>query len=413
MHSRNLLRPFGRAVVLLTLALALASGAVLAQARELTPRIMVDDGVHAKVRDALERATPILLKVYAALLDVEPSGTPVVSVAWSKRTDAGRSFQADVAPGPVIRFSLSGQAWSEPDSEAVAGLLETLAHELAHMWNSSAYRSEPRANPWLAEGNAELLGAAALLRGGLATPGDTAWRINTAVNGCFGLAGSSAWHAIASTADGLLPSRCGMAIQYVALALAQRRDPALDAFGFWRGFWKAHPVYSEKALVDYARASGWTEAAAFLDDVLGTGPTALDRHLVRGLQLALGLELPRTPRAQFGSQAMRALMTADCNGMYGFWAHNDHFQLEDLPGCKSLKGAPKIGDLAGHDLLREPAQAIDAAKAACARGQPLRLRTLDGRDLAMPCTAAIAGMLPVDPRQSNLEPLRAARVLVR
>jgi hypothetical protein len=410
MPLRSLLRHAGLAAGLLALALASAASPAPAAA---PAQVRVDDGVHARVRETINRAAPTLLKVYGALLGVEPPGAPVFFVTWSERTQPGRDVQADVAPGPVIRLALSGQAWSEPDAAALAAFVETLAHELAHVWNDSVYRTQPRGIPWLTEGNAELLGAASLMHAGLATPTETARRVNAAMNRCFALSGSSAWSAIASNASGQVPHKCGMAIQYVALALAQRRDPSMDAFGFWRGFWKAHPVYTETALVDYARAAGWTEAADFLAGVLGDRTTALDRHLVRGVQAAFGIELPRASPTQVASQAILVLMVADCGGMYGFWTNRDHVHLEDLPGCKSLKGAPKIRDLAGRDLLREPAAAIDAAKAACARDQTLRLRTVDGQDLAMPCTPATAGALPVDTRLSNLEPLRAARVLVR
>jgi hypothetical protein len=106
-------------------------------------------------------------------------------------------------------------------------------------------------------------------------------------------------------------------------------------------------------------------------------------------------------------------MLHDCGGRVGFWTNNDHLFTDELPGCKFFKAGWKIRYMAGRDLLREPHEAVRDAKAACVREKTLVLRTLDGREFAMPCDDAVSAVLPSDLRVANLQPLRVARVLLR
>jgi hypothetical protein len=380
---------------------------------EAAARVTVDDGVAPRLAEALRRAVPALLKLYAALLEAPAPDTPAVFLAWSNRAAPGRSLQADATPGGVLRLRLDGRDWADPPPEALASLMQVLAHELAHFWNGGAYEARSPAPPWLVEGNAELLGMAALLAAGLATPSDAAQHINRSFNRCFAAAGDDPWRAIEGRDGSGVAPACGMAIQYAALALAQRHDPTVGALRFWRSLWKAHPVYDEQSLRAHVRASGAIESADFLDRVLAGSGAPLGAALVRAVEAGVGVRLPTAPATVLTRRLFEGLMAADCGGGFAFWSNADHLFTGNVPGCKSFRPELKVRYLEGVDLIREPRAASAAAQAACTAARPLRFGTLDGKDFTMPCSPATPVALPADLRIANLEPIRAARVLIR
>jgi hypothetical protein len=362
--------------------------------------VRIEEGVAASVRETLNRAVPALLRLYAALLDAEPRDPPAVAVAWRNRTEIERAVEAEqTAPGPV-QVTLSGRDWADPPPEALAALREAVARELARTWNAGIYRPDSGVPLWVTEGNAELMGTAALLRLGLATPGDAARRINVAFNACFAFAGGRPWAAVAAGDSTSVARACGLALQFVLV-------------GFWRGLWKAHPRYSARSIAEHVAATAPGDAAEFAASVLAASPAPIDASLVRGIRSALGVELPNAPPHIYASQTLGNLMRYDCNGASGFWTNNDHLYTDAVAGCKFFKAGWKLRYMAGRDLMTAPLEAVREAKAACARDHTLVFRTLDQQELKMPCDDAAAAALPSDLRVANLQPLRVARVLIR
>jgi hypothetical protein len=312
----------------------------------------------------------------------------------------------------VVRIGLGGRDWADPPPEAIASLLDVVAHELAHLWNASVYRADSDVPAWVTEGNAELLGTAALLRLGLMTPPYAARRVNVALNSCFAYAGGRPWPAVSGREPATISNACGLAIQFVLVALAQSRDPSVDPFALWGALWKAYPRYGTRSIADHVAARFPGDATEFVASVVEGTSVPLDASLVRGIRAALGIELPEPPPEVYASQTLNNLMLHDCAGRVGFWTNNDHLFTDELP-CKFFKAGWKIRYMAGRDLLREPLAAVRDAKAACLLDKTLLLRTLDGREFAMPCDDAVAAVLPSDLRVANLQPLRVARVLLR
>ena len=311
----------------------------------------------AQVREAVDHSVPPLTKLFSGLLGAGPETPPEFSVDWEKGGDAGARVRAERTGPARVRIVVSGDEWSNPPPQALGLLHESVASEMARLWKPSP------------EGAAELLGTAALLRLGLATPESTARRVNAALNNCFAFAGSA----------------CLMPIQFVQVASAQRRDPAVDAFGYFRSGDAAMPA-----------RTGF-----------------LDAFVVDGVRDALGVELPKPPPQVYASQVLNNLMRHDCGGRFGFWTNNDHLFTDEVPGCTFFRGGWKLRYLAGRDLLAQPQEAVRAAKAACARDKALAFRTLDEREFTMPCDGSVAAVLPSDLRVANLPSLRIARVLVR
>jgi hypothetical protein len=303
----------------------------------------------------VERTVPSLARLFEGLLGGGRQA-PEFSLTWDKGSDPEASVRAErIDPGRV-RIILTGSGWENPAPQALTLLHEVLARETARVWRPSP------------EGAAELLGTAALLRRGLATPEQVARRVNGALNTCFAFGGTA----------------CAMPAQFVQVALAQRRDESSDAFAYFK--------------------QGAAPAS-----LLGTSDTAL----VDGIRDAFGVDLPSPPPHVYASQVLNNLMRHDCGGRFGFWTNNDHLFTDDVPGCKFFRGGWKLRYLAGRDLLMQPLQAVRAAKTACGHDKALAFRTLDGQDYVMPCDPAVAAVLPMDLRVANLPSLRIARVLTR
>jgi hypothetical protein len=360
--------------------------------------VRFEQGIPAKVRDAVSRAVPGLLRVYASLLDAEPYTRPALSVTWEAREEDGWKAERAADAGAASRVRLSGKDWADPPPAALAALLEAVASELARVWSTSIHRPDPDVPAWVIEGNSRLLAIAALLRLGLASPGDTARRMNIALNTCFAQPGHDA---------------CELAIHFALVALAQRRDPALDAFAFWRDLWKAYPRYGVRSIAEFARERMPQDAARFVPDAFGPSSRSLDATVLHAVRSAFEVDLPAPPPDVYASHILGGLMRLDCSGKMAFWTNNDHLYTDDVPGCKFFRGGWKLRRMAGRDLLREPRQAALAARATCTGEGKLVFGTLDGEEHAMPCDAAIAARLPNDLRVANLAPLRVARVLSR
>jgi hypothetical protein len=131
---------------------------------------------------------PRLPEVYRDRLGADLRAKPVLYLAWANRAAPGRSFQADVVPGPVVRFTPSGARWGNPSTESLAAFRAIEAHELAHVWN----RSDTQTTPWVVEGGAEILSWAAMHAVGLIDDLALADLLDAAYEECAVLSGSDA-----------------------------------------------------------------------------------------------------------------------------------------------------------------------------------------------------------------------------
>ena len=387
---------------------------------ERAGRVLVDDGVPAAIEAEMLGVAPRLLEAFGRRLGAQPAERPSLYLTWVNRETAGfRDVQADVVPGSVIRFGLSGQGWGSGGDAALASFRKLLAHELVHLWNAEAFRPMAWSAPWVAEGNAELLAAAGLLSIGLVDAPTAAELVEAAYNECALIAASRAWVAIPSRerGSGRIPYVCGMAMQFAAVAAARRTDPAMDVFAFWRGLWSRTPRYYEAAIQQHFAAIGDAKSAAAMQAMLTDAATALAPAMTQLLHEAgvvAGSLRTLTPslRTTLGRQVFAALMQADCKGGMSFYTQSEQFLVGDVGGleCGSLRAGLKLRYLEGVDLIEAAEPAVAKARAACDERKSVRLASSDGATIVVPCPAA---PLP-DPRDFlRLDPAEVARVLSR
>ena len=353
-------------------------------------RVLVDDGVAPELRATMIDLAPRFIKVYSDRTGSKLDGEPTFYLTWAARARPGRSFQADVVPGAVVRFTVIGEGWGEVSPEALAAFAETVAHELAHLWNAGIFHPADWAAPWLSEGGAELFGVAARAAIGQLDARALNERVSAALTECALLAGSRAWVRIPERDRGRIPYLCGMSIQLAVLAVARKQDSSMDAFALWRDVWRDAPRYYEADFTQYLARHGDARAADLLQRMLIDPDLPLIDALkslfdMAGVQLRKRSGLQPSLVPVIGGKALAALMGPDCGGSYGFYRQQDHYRVGGVTGCKAFRTGMKIRFTEGQDLYSKPAAAIAAAHAACSERRSARITTLDGEEFAVAC----------------------------
>lgn len=379
-------------------------------------RVLVDDGIAPVLADEMVGTPPRLIDAYAHALDAPPSRRPTLYLTWSDREGAQRSFQANVVPAGVMRFTLSGARWADPAPESLAIFRSVMAHEFAHWWNADIFLPMPWAASWLAEGGAELLGTGSLLATGALDPQAAAERVDGAFNECALMAAGRAWRDIPERNGGRYPYACGMALQFAVLALARAGGEPVDAFGLWKNVWAATPRYYEASLQQFLERRGQHDAARALQELLTGGSTGVALAMRRifehaGLRTLDDARLPPHLRAAIARQAMVAIMQSDCGGNASFYELPDAVQVAPMQGCAHFRPGMVVRALEGVDLLREPLAATARARSACHERMRLRVATLEGQELALACSDAM--VLPNPGALLRLDPAQVAPLLWR
>jgi hypothetical protein len=376
---------------------------------------LADDGIPEAATQMLTKGAPDLIQFYEDALGKRLTAPPVFYLTWNNRDKPGRSFQADVINGGEIRFGLDGAGWATASSNNLQRLQATLAHELAHLWNSGIFQlGTPR--PWLHEGNAELLSFAAQLALGQLDKNQAAERVNTAYMGCIAAADGKAWLDLPSRDRGIFPYQCGLAIQFALVAQAQKRDATINATEFWRRLWQEYPRYSEWSVTAFVAKVSGVDAAETLYRLTSDNREPLSVLLTKiikdaGVESAPPNTLSKQARISLAKNAFADLMRVDCRVTAGYRQHEDHLLIDDVPSCKTLKKGMKIRNLEGIDILQKPIEAFTAAREACNQRKAINIGLLDGEDISMSCNLRTIAPLSAD-RFLQFTPDDVSRILV-
>jgi hypothetical protein len=350
---------------------------------------LVDDGIPEAATHMLTQGAPDLIQFYEKALGKKLTAPPVFYLTWNNRDKPGRSFQADVVNGGEIRFGLDGVQWATATPNNLQLLQSTLAHELAHLWNSGIFEQDT-VKPWLHEGNAELLSFAAQLALGQLDKNQTAERVNTAYMNCIAASGNKAWLDLPSRGRGNFPYECGLAIQFALVAQAQKRDATMNATEFWRRLWREYPRYSEWSVTAFVAKVSGIETAETLHRITSNNRESLLALLTKITKDADLVPAPpntisKQARTALANNAFTDLMRADCGGAISYWENEGHYLIGDVPTCKTFKKGMKIRVLERVDIQQNPIEAFTAASETCNQGKPLRFGLVDGEEFSLSC----------------------------
>lgn len=354
-------------------------------------RVMIDGGIPDSLQRKIADLVPRLVALYAQRTGRPYPRRPTIYLTWNGRDKMGQDFQADVVPGGEIRFGMTGSSWSQPDEAAIKTFSITLAHEIAHFWNTEVYPHPDWAASWLAEGNSEIFSLGALVGLGIIDPAEAALRVSTATNECIIIAAGRAWSGIPDRQSGRTPYACGLAVQFAIVAALRRNHPDLDAFDFWRGVWSESANYYEASLQRHILALGDEELASILGELL-VGQVPLEIRLSQLHRLARLHSKPlnvlsATLGSVMGAQIVAALMAEDCAGSYSVYRKGESFLIDYPDGisCKTLKSGTSILRISGASPTNAPLATARAVEETCSKGRYLSVSTGDGATMNLAC----------------------------
>lgn len=368
---------------------------------------LVDDGISPRLADEMLRIAPRLLETYERRLGTALPAKPIFYLTWINRDGPGRSFQADVVPGPVVKFTPTGSGWKNPSAHLIDSFRATEAHEFAHFWS----RFGGQSTPWVREGGAEVLSWAAMHATGLLDDGGLADHVDAAYDECAILAGSNAWRAIKDRDEGRYPYACGAVMQIAAIVLARLADPSADAFTLWKGV-LAGEASDEKTLTAFLHHAS-PDSDRLLESILGS-----DRPLLESLQqifqaghirtqtavdVKAGLQL----RLAVANRTFAALMSADCGGNAAWDAQR--FVTLPLDGCHRFRTGMRIDEVEGIPLLAKPIEALQRARSACDQGKEVQVAVAGQGELRIACDASTP--LPRLDALRSFDPVQVSRLL--
>lgn len=317
---------------------------------------------------------------------------PTLIVTYSSK-QTGSNFKGSTLANGVIHLSLRGLRIDVPDDSISSFMTNTAIHESVHLWNGYRWASSGHEQPWLHEGSAEYL-AARLWR----TPEDLRAEANRRLNSCLDRKDRRPMNGSAGQVAGQAPYDCGFVIQLFAEAAA-RNATRPDIFDLWKTVFArtVNNEYSPESFLAEAGAAGpgFAElAAAMLGD-----PDAIDgAQLMAGLRRIGIAAVERRPEGpELRNAAIRSVLDSVCTGSRGFTTAADRLILDTGNRCGNvLAGDPSVVSVNGADLMRAPAQAFEAMRAACSAGDPLIFARPDGTQLdPFPCNVSVQTPAPV------------------
>jgi hypothetical protein len=381
-------------------------------------QILIDKGIPAKFGDALRDALLGLIATYATQLESKSNARPSVYLTWNNRDNPGVSFQADTVPGSVIRFSLEGMGWNSTTPENVTKLTTVAAHELAHLWNADLY--SVRGEPWLYEGNAELLSVSALFASSLIDSNGVSTRVNRAFSDCAAAADGKSWKQLVyARSQGSIPYDCGMAIQFATVAASQKNQVKDSAFGFWKDFWREYPVYDEGSFVRFVEKRVGTEFSESLERLLKDDAWPIEDALYELLRPHGGVI---ENNFSWGSSAKRELLRAfttnlliqDCpstSNSVGFGVGEHGIQVDPTMRCRHINSGSTIVGFEGAHPVQDFEEAMSRAKRACFLNGAIQVQ-IEGRGMReLPCSAFLIRNFPRTPRATRVPSTVINRVM--
>jgi hypothetical protein len=233
---------------------------------------VIDRGLPATVREALDRLLPQLMREFGARL-VPPPRTPMLFASLDPHAPSGSGLhvQGGVLPGQVFMHLSSGN-WSPATEQKVVGFLPWFfAHEAAHLFQHAGdgrAAHDPQQS-WIHEGGADAFAALSVARFG-GTREYVEQRVNQAVGLCAkGLRELDDRPLNASAEAGAFDNyyQCGLLMQLAVDAEVRRASRGKrDLFDVWADFLgrvRAGAPWNQDEFVAAARRAGATGSAEF------------------------------------------------------------------------------------------------------------------------------------------------------
>jgi len=336
------------------------------------------------VRSTLGSVTARLARAYGVM--PADAWAVVASVSSAVRS----TYHGDVTAGRMMSLRFN----DTPPRDLTNALRQTrwfVSHEVTHWWDTGVFRTDMD-RPWIHEGHADWMAGLLMLDAGQTDA--ATWRadMDTALNNCQLARRERPVATLPTGFNGDDPYACGHVTWLLAQSLRPRDAAPVDiAASLFRG---------STAPIDAAAIARWADGptpgamrSLLLDPKQGW-LSALKRDwgdVIEATELKAGDTLPQPLRGRLTGALMAELMNADC-GRMGFWTNADHFLIEAVPACKTLRGDMRVRRIAGVSPFDDPVGAWLAVRAACTAGQPIALGTDGPEPTALPCPSPAPDM---------------------
>ena len=232
-----------------------------------------------------------------------------------------------------------------------------VAHEFAHVTQPKIDRNDDPDVPTIVEGNAETIALLTLAELDPAWQQDAAEKIESAIGRCLMETGAGVWRTNDSRTSGSIPYDCGVAFTVASLLAHKSRDQSSPLQRLLKR--NGLPAYSARALLNdhvVTQLAGNESIQTWLTPLL----SSITRKRLQAGSMALDA------RVALDRAVLRDLLAVDCLNSSGFWTRVDHFELDGVSGCKSLKNGMRIASINGSQVLEEPIAASRSARDRCA-----------------------------------------------
>ncbi|HTR01094.1 MAG TPA: hypothetical protein VMH83_13935 [Candidatus Acidoferrum sp.] len=356
-----------------------------------TVTIIAGPEIPGWLHDKVKQVTTDVVATLSARFAVTTPVTPTLLLTAAKRWN-GSAYKGGTYADGMISFALRGIVLDQPDRQLLDTIVNTAAHESAHLFNGSIWQSAANSNqPWLHEGAAEYM-AALLWRDKQDWPRQAEQHLNNCINRADVRPLNGAQGAVKNGA----PYDCGYVLQLVADAAARRHGK--DIFTLWNDIFHgaAKGRYTTR---DFLAAGAAYGGATFrrLAQLLLDKPPQPGSPELQTLLAASGIEVVSRAADQrdgdlLRGRALQAVLEGVCLGRHGFTTLKESLVFDTGNRCGTeLANDPVVVAAQNVNLFTDPAAAYEAIRSACGKNKPVLFTKADGTRLApVRCTVRLA-----------------------
>lgn len=319
---------------------------------------------------------PKLFKFYNQKLNTALNFKPFIILSVSDLKSDGISYGGGTLPG-LVELSIWGRDWKNDSAINTEKYFKFLAHESAHLWNGQLF-DDPTETMWLSEGGADAFAYRAMKDIGLISHSRYLELLGGALNSCLmQLNGKPILNNPGSNGEALPAYTCGSTIHLVIESEIKKVNPKQDLFSIWKSLFekaKSHNnKYSEElysAIIDeMTKNSNFSkDLISFIHEYSKNQEESFIPLLNKsGIKTEISESSEYSPRywqRLWGRKLMQALVIGDCGGI-SMWGKEDHYLVEKMPSCKTIKEDIPVKKVAGINVINNGIEAYDKVFDIC------------------------------------------------
>lgn len=385
--------------------------------------ILVDDGIATEIAAFGTEGVVSLVRYFAKSFGKQSQCRPTVYFTWIDRVSDEKTKLIRARDGRPIHIDLKGAQWASPTKDDITQLKFSIAYHLALLWRASRQPMVPKYLIPTYQGNAELLGTAALLSLNLIDGKDAVNNVDLHIKSCMN---NIEGQFIPWLRE--LTYACGFVEQFLMVAVAKKKHADMDVAKFWRSYRQKYgnrasnyefpnflQLHSNK---EAARAHRKLQSEGY-GKTLPPAPYAVRLESLLSYS-ALRYSFPEgTQQSTLPSGSLmmiRDFIKSDCEPSSAISVGPGGAFFQSLTTCRTFRpdypNRSPLRTAQGISLYDDSLSAVAAVRAACKRGEAVVFKNRDNEEFAMPCSPEIAAKFLSYPPVVVLDAAQVAEILV-